>query len=101
MKETRITRGYLLALSLLTIVFLRAAAGAILLLLFFAGLRRDLLRVDRRDWPLFLGLGFFAVALYYGLSYWHWLPAWFYMRHRPAWLYMHRRKVRSPILAGG
>jgi drug/metabolite transporter (DMT)-like permease len=89
MNETRIARGYLLALaaavlwatlglfytrlasydlSLLTIVFLRAAAGAILLLLVFTGLRRDLLRVERRDWLLFLGLGFFAVALYYAYA---------------------------------
>lgn len=53
-------------LSLITIVFLRAGIGAVLLFLYFVatGQRRRLV-FERRDWPLMVGLGFFAVALYY------------------------------------
>ena len=86
MRETHTTRGYVLALAaavlwatlglfytwladyglpLITIVFFRVSFGAILLFVVFGGLRRDLLRIERKDWLLFLALGFFAVALYF------------------------------------
>ncbi len=48
----------------ISIVFLRASIGALILFLVLIGRRRDLLRLRRKDWPLFLALGFFAVALY-------------------------------------
>lgn len=56
-------------LSLFTIVFLRAALGALLLLLFISITRQRVrLCLERRDWLLFLGLGFFAVALYFAYA---------------------------------
>jgi drug/metabolite transporter (DMT)-like permease len=56
-------------LSLIAIVFLRASLGALLLLVSFAVARQPgLLRFERSDWLLLLGLGFFAVALYFAYA---------------------------------
>jgi len=52
-------------LSRLTIVFFRAAIAALVLFLAMGWRRRGWLRLERRDWPLFLALGLVGVAAFY------------------------------------
>jgi drug/metabolite transporter, DME family len=49
----------------ITIVFYRAASAALILFLFLGWRRRDLLRLERRDWPMFLVFGLVGVAAFY------------------------------------
>jgi drug/metabolite transporter (DMT)-like permease len=52
-------------LSRLTIVFYRAALTAVILFVVLSWRRRDWLRVERRDWFLFLVFGLVGVAAFY------------------------------------
>jgi len=49
----------------LTIVFFRAAIAALTLFLVLGWRRRDWLRLERRDWPLFVAFGLIGVAAFY------------------------------------
>jgi DME family drug/metabolite transporter len=49
----------------ITIVFYRAVSAAVILFLFLGWRRRDLLRLERRDWPMFLIFGLVGVAVFY------------------------------------
>ena len=49
----------------LTIVFYRAAVAAVVLFMVLGWGRRDWLKLERRDWPLFLAFGLAGVAAFY------------------------------------
>ena len=55
------------ALPALTIVFWRAAIAAVALFLALLAWRRSSLRVQKRDWLLFLGFGAIGVAAFYAI----------------------------------